>query len=255
MIEVSKHDDNTYIAVMDIATFESYGLNVERIDERSVGVQTLIGEILEMIVESFGDFQTEVCGVGIMVDKNINKVSISIGENTPDLEILGEYLDAYGKGDLVFEDDETNTEFDDFNEYGEVQEATLTEYLDYSEGIIAELPDIESVIELAQSLKIEKEDNVSLYEDTETKSYYVVIDKTAKLHNLMTRYIEKDEEADVIDAIEYELSEEIYEEYLVLKSYFEEHGMLSRKKKGYLDDFGKLLIADKAFRELNKYFK
>lgn len=270
MIEISKHDDNNYVAIMDIQTFESYGLNIESLDNASLEVEGLINEIMELIFSTFGDFgemDNKVCGVGIVVDKELNRVIIGIGNGAPNIDLIHEHLDGHSDGvdkmyndienseaEVGYLDDDLDEDYTSYN-YGNNNKMIDLPEKDYSEGIIVEMKNIEDVISLSKKLKLDKDDCVSLYEDKDYGIYYVVIDKTVKLYKLIESMVDEDAEADVIEAIEYDLSEELFEEYEVLRSYFEEHSIISNKTIGYMDEYCKLLIKDNAFKELKKYFK
>lgn len=266
MINIKKISDEKYIAVVDLITFESYGLSVNNVQEEESfsNIDNLINDITSKIYTEYKDILGDFCDVGILVEHE--GVVISLVKSSEE--------------DFYDDDDDFETDvFDGIEEHlistvMEKKEYDLLENNlnlvnmesvvdnipadeDYSEGLVTEFRDIESFIKLLAPLSkvLSKEEKISLYYNNFDNVYYLLLNKTEKLARLFTDYTIDIEEDDIRLEVEYELAEDIYMEYSKIKSFFIERGFKSTKTFSYLEEFCDVIYDSGSVKKLARIFK
>ena len=81
MINIKKISDDKYIAVVDLNTFESYGLSINNVQEEESfsNIDNLISDISHKIYTEFKDVLGEFCDVGILIEHEGVVISIVKG--------------------------------------------------------------------------------------------------------------------------------------------------------------------------------
>ena len=273
MINIKKISDEKYVAFIDFNTFESYGLSVTNIEEESfANIENLINDITKEIYSEYKDILGDYCDVGILIEHESVVVSIvksseeAFFENDEfDMDVFEGIEGIENIENHVVTPINNNSNSNTLNFFEDnlnpgkglsTNDALYTEE-DFSEGLVVEFSDIESFIKLLKPLSkvLSKEEKISLYYSNFDNVYYLLLSKTEKLAGLFNKYTVDIEDEEIRLEVEYEFAEDIYMEYLKIKSFFTERGLESTKTLGYLEEFCDVIYDSGSVKKLARIFK